>query len=229
VAHSPGTPISALHPSSTAPATTERLTIPASGRVDGTDMHVPFDLQIARVRLTQFIIDKAKETEERVGFGFTPVQNAPSTYSQLRAAFARSQATGEPLPVSDQFCGSTTFLTPRHNVLFRFWHDVSHVERGLSFVHSDELELALWHLCELEAYRYDKDTLTYRLFEADTVGALMVKAISGRFAWNQLEFAMGCAEHGLTAGVQLELGRVPSLPTTSLPVAAHGARNKAHS
>lgn len=170
-----------------------------------------FDIQLARVRMTQFVVDKAKETEQRLDFTFEPVVNAPETYSQLRAAFARSQRTGEPLPVSKLHCASTTFLTPKHNVMFRFWHDVSHVERGLSFVHSCELELALWHLREFERAGFMRDSLAYKLFEADTVGALMVKAITKRYPYSQLRFAIGCAQNGLLSGVQLELGRVPSL------------------
>lgn len=185
-------------------------TISAASTKEASDRPLrPFDINIARVRLTQFVIDKANEAEGRVGFGWSPTANAPETYSQLRGAFGRAKLTGDSLPVSDQHCEATLFLTPKHNVMFRFWHDVSHVELGLSFVHSDELDLTLWHLSELEEVGIGRGSLAYRLFEADLVGALLVNSIAKRFPYDQLSFDIGCVQHGLMPGVAMELARLP--------------------
>ena len=166
-------------------------------------------LMRARRDLSAFIRDQALETKQAVGFGWVGVPAAPDTYQQLRGAWHHSKVTGAPLPVSNPFCDSVIYLEPSDNLAFRFWHDVHHVQLGLSFALADELELALWHLDRLQEAGHPRGTLTHRLLEADLVGQVLIMAVGGRFPFDQLMFVKACARMGLTTGVLAELRRIP--------------------
>lgn len=174
-------------------------------------------LMRARRDLSAFIRDRALETKQAVGFGWVGVPAAPDTYQQLRGAWHYSKATGAPLPVSNLFCDSVIYLEPSDNLAFRFWHDVHHVQLGLSFALPDELELALWHLDQLQAAGHPRGTLTYQLLEADLVGQVLIMAVGGRFPFDQMTFVQACADGGLTTGVLAELRRIPTADPLSSP------------
>lgn len=167
------------------------------------------ELIAARAELSELVRFKAVETEEKVGFGFVGCPDAPSQYQQLRGAYADSWATRTPLPISNEFCDTSIYLSPKDNMCFRFWHDVHHVKLGLSFNLDDELELATWHCTELERAGFDPAGLSFRLFRADIVGQLYLMGIAGRFPYNQLRFAETCLMHGFDVGLLDELRFIP--------------------
>ncbi|MEI2671068.1 MAG: hypothetical protein V9G13_08040 [Marmoricola sp.] len=162
----------------------------------------------ARVNLSRFVRQQADQTTEEVGFGWIGTPEAPATYPQLRAAFQHSVKSGDPLPVSNQYCDDTVFVEPSDNVAFRYWHDVSHCRLGLSFALPDEWELTLWHLDQLAAAGYPPPTLEYQLLRLDLLGQIILLGIAGRFPFNQGEFTRTCHELGLDAGVMSELRRI---------------------
>lgn len=163
----------------------------------------------ARVNLSRFVQHQAEQAAETLGFDWTGTSDAPSTYPQLRAAFAHSTKTGTPLPVSNDHCEDTVFLEPSGNVAFRFWHDTSHCRLGLSFSMPDEWELALWHLDHLVEAGFEQSSLEYRLLQLDLFGQIILLGIAGRFPFNQGEFTRRCAELGMEAGIMAELERLP--------------------
>lgn len=166
---------------------------------------------LARVAVAKFVRLQAQETAAAVGFGWKATAEAPSTYQQLRGAYAASQATGTPLPVSNLHCESSVFPRPEDNIAFRFWHDCSHVRLGLSFSLEDELELATWHLAQAEQAGFTPGSLGYHLLEADHVGQVLVQAVGGRFPFDQEAFVLTCARYGLGIGVLAELRRIPGI------------------
>ncbi|MDO9381068.1 MAG: hypothetical protein Q7T56_19660 [Nocardioidaceae bacterium] len=171
----------------------------------------PIGRQIAvadRLALHTFIAEKARETEIEVGFGWVGTAEAPSTYQQLRGAYAHSQATGDPLPVSNEHCESTIYVLRSDNMAFRYWHDVSHVRQGLSFRLEDELELAMWHLSQIEQVGYDESSSVYRLFEFDLVGQIFLMGLIGRFPLDQGAFVGVCNQQGMLGGLLHEIRRV---------------------
>lgn len=174
----------------------------------------PLGLKLAQLELSRFVRYQAEQTQRRLGFGWIARQNAPSTYQQLRDAYRQSAATGEPLPVSSLFCDDTVYARPEDNHAFRFWHDTHHVELGLSFGLEDEAELAVWHLRQAEAVGIAPGSLVYRLLEADTLGSLLVLALSQRFPHHQRRFVTDAARWGLAAGLVNELRQLPTLPPT---------------
>lgn len=162
----------------------------------------------ARINLSRFVREQAQRAADDLGFGWVGTPEAPSTYPQLRAAFAHSTATAEPLPVSNLYCDDTVFMEPGDNVGFRFWHDISHCRLGLSFSLPDEWELTLFHLEQLERAGLGPETQEYQLLRLDLFGQIILLGIAGRFPLNQGEFTRTCAEIGLDAGVLRELRRV---------------------
>ncbi|WP_041369336.1 hypothetical protein [Nakamurella multipartita] len=162
-------------------------------------------LLTARATLSSFVEERAHRAATENGFAWRPDSGAPDGYPELLAAYTLSRSTGEPLPVSDQFCDDTVYLDPKTNMAFRYWHDVSHVRLGLSFDLVDELELANWHLAELEQHTgQPRDSMAWHLLHADLVGQIYVMALVGRFPLNQGSFAKDCAVRGFDVGVLAE-------------------------
>lgn len=162
----------------------------------------------ARINLSRFVREQAQRAADDLGFGWIGTPEAPSTYPQLRGAFAHSKATAEPLPVSNLYGDDTVFMEPGDNVAFRFWHDTSHCRLGLSFSLPDEWELTLFHLEELERAGLGPRTREYQLLRLDLFGQIILLGIAGRFPLNQGEFTRTCTEIGLDAGILRELRRV---------------------
>lgn len=166
---------------------------------------------LARVAISKFVRRTAKATAAEVGFGWVTTEYAPSTYQQLRGAYAASLTTGQPLPISSLHNESSVFVKEEDNLAFRFWHDVSHVRLGLSFGLEDELELATWHLTQAEHAGFRPDSLGYRLLEADHVGQVLMQALGGRFPFDQETFVLTYATHGVGLGLLAELRRIPGI------------------
>lgn len=184
---------------------------------------------LARVDIAKFVRRTAKETAADVGFGWIATPEAPSTYQQLRGAYAASLVTGQPLPISSLNNESSVFINAEDNIAFRFWHDVSHVRLGLSFALADELELATWHLAQAERAGFVPGSLGYRLLEADHVGQVLMQALGGRFPFHQEAFVLTYAQHGVGLGLLAELRRIPGLNEgSSHLVATHPNDNEAN-
>lgn len=162
----------------------------------------------ARINLSRFVREQADRAASELGFGWVGTAEAPTTYQQLRGAFAHSKATGEPLAVSNLYCDDTVFMEPADNVAFRFWHDTSHCRLGLSFTLADEWELTLWHLDQMAAAGLGPESREYELLRIDLFGQVILLGIADRFPLSQGEFTRTCAEIGLDAGILHELRRV---------------------
>ncbi len=170
-------------------------------------IHRKREIELARETISDFVIAQSEQTRLEVGFGWTAQPDAPSKFDVLRAAFERSARTGKPLPVSDEHSDSVIFTDPSVNFAMRYWHDVNHVRRDLSFDLVDELELSLWHLSVLEADGFRPDSLVWQLLHADLIGQVYVMALSRRFPLDQVRFAGDCLGDGFDQGVLAETRR----------------------
>lgn len=155
-----------------------------------------------------FILRIADQTKREIGFGWVGTKDAPSTYQQLRGAYQRSVATGEPLPVSNEHCRTAIFPLESDNVAFRFWHDVSHVRLGLSFSLGDELELALRHLTAIKQAGHHEDSPVHQLLSTDLFSQIACNAIAGRFPADQAVFVADCYQRGLWSALLSEIRRI---------------------
>lgn len=161
-------------------------------------------LTVARRELTRFVEDQAVRTARDVGFSWRPDSAAPDRYDVLLAAYQNSVDTGQALAVSDLYCESTVYVSPGANMAFRYWHDVNHVRRGLSFGLVDELKLADLHLAELTASGLGPQTTAWQLLHADLVGQIYVMALIDRFPLAQGAFALDCVRRGFDVAVEAE-------------------------
>lgn len=162
----------------------------------------------ARLNCARFTAEMARQTAERVGFTYVPIEKAPSTAQQLIGAYEHSVRTGEPYPVSNLYCESTIYFEPINNYEYRFWHDVSHRQLGLSFTLEDEWALGIYHLEQAKLAGFPAGSLEYELLRCDIFGQVILLGIAGRFPYDQGLFALECAEFGLEAGILAELRRV---------------------
>lgn len=161
----------------------------------------------ARQLLCAFIIEQAEKARAELGFGWQPDPDAPGTYADLCIAFQRSQLRGVPLFVSSLH-NDVVITTPDVNLAMRFWHDVNHVQRGLTFRGVDEQQLALWHLSILTAAGFEEHGLVWQLLHADTIGQNYLLGITGSFPLDQRRFAEGCIREGFDRGVLREARRI---------------------
>ena len=162
-------------------------------------------LDKARRNISRFVVAQARMRQERVGFGWRPAVMAPSNYTALTAEFKACQVSGWPMRVSDQHNEPTIYEHPNHNLIFRYWHDTSHVIHGLNFEADDELELAGHHLEALRAEGYGPHTMEHQLLHADTFGQAYFQLVTGRFVENQVRFDTNCLLFGVEEAVAQEL------------------------
>lgn len=181
-----------------------------TGRCNNGNPALALELVLARNNLTGFVRQQAGQTAERLGFGYEACPDAPSTYQQLRGAYNESTDSGTPLLISNLFCDDSIYFRPEDNVRFRFWHDTSHIRMGVSFALSDELELALWHLNQLERAGFPVDSMPWRVLHADLVGQIQLMGLIGRFPINQRRFVNECIEYGFEVGLMEEIRRIPA-------------------
>jgi len=182
-----------------------------------TSPTLELELVLVRENLSSFVRRQARDAALRLGFSYEACPDAPSTYQQLRGAYTESTESGTPLLISNLFCDDSIYLTPEDNIRFRFWHDTSHIKLGVSFALEDEMELALWHLDQLERAGYPPTSLPWKVFHADLVGQIQLMALIGRFPINQRRFVTECMEYGFDTGLLEEIRRIPEpeAPTQS--------------
>lgn len=169
----------------------------------------PPDVLAARRNLTRFVTQQAEEAQDVLGFGYLPCADAPSTFESLRRAFARSVRTGEPLPVSDEHSDSVIFTEPAANFSLRYWHDVNHVRRRLTFNLVDELELSLFHLSALVKVGFPECSLEWQLLHADLIGQVYLMSLTRRFPLDQQRFGMACLSEGFDQALLNDARRLP--------------------
>lgn len=168
------------------------------------------DIAQARHNLTAWVMDTATDLARSEGFAWTPRAGAPSTYPDLCAAYARSKRSGGSLPVSSENSAAVILTSPDANFAWRFVHDCAHVRLGLSFSLTDEWELALWHLSELERAGFATDSVEYAFLRADTLGQVTINAVARRFPGDQERFDLECQRYGFDYGILREIRREAS-------------------
>jgi hypothetical protein len=173
--------------------------------LDGRRRTLADDVFAAADVLSAFTEQAAAQTAGEMDFGYGLAPDAANTFPVLAEAYARSVATGAPLPISSASGDDVIYTSPNTNGALRFWHDVNHVRRHLEFGLVDELELSLSHLGEPEEAGYLPGSLVWRLLHADLPGQAYVQAFGRRFPRDQRRFVTGCLTAGFDHGLLAEL------------------------
>lgn len=164
-------------------------------------------LTSARTSLTEFVWERAEATRVRTGVAWRFTPEAPNTYPALRRAWSESLTTGAPLPISDADCESVIFTEPEANAAYRYWHDVTHLERERNFSNPHELDMAHFHLWDAEQHGVTRGSLPWRLLRADAIGNVMHWSVYREYVLNQEVFILNAVQYGLDAALVAEAAR----------------------
>lgn len=174
-----------------------------SGRATFTES----ELQAARETLTAFVWERAEATRARTGVDWVFTPDAPDTYTELRQAWDVSLSTGGPLPISNTDSESVIFTEPEGNFVYRYWHDVTHLERERNFSNPHELDMAVFHLWDAEQHGLTRGSLPWRLLHADAIGNVLHWSVFREFVLDQRLFVVNVAAFGLEAALLGEAAR----------------------
>lgn len=150
-------------------------------------------LENARRNLSLFVMVKANRISHAVGFGYTDKPVAPSSYSELIAAWRHSRKTGLALPVWSGASDNTIYTTPGANYAFRFWHDSIHALQQLEFNTIDEIIIGTEQVKAVQV-EFGMYSLEAILMYSDTIAqSLYADANNGNFPDDQYAFVIGIA------------------------------------
>lgn len=175
------------------------------------------ELQAARETLTAFVWDRARATRTRTGVDWVFTPDAPNTYEELRRVWERSVGTGEPLPVLNDHSESVIFTAPEGNFMYRYWHDVTHLERERNFTNPHELDMAQFHLWDAEQHGLARGSLPWRLLHADAIGNVLHWSIYHEYVRDQKVFILNAVRFGLDAALVGEAARMGLFSPQVLP------------
>lgn len=156
-------------------------------------------LEIERDKAIQelkvFLTLKAKECIGR-GWNYYLTEDAPETFRELK-----ERSKGLTIPIASY--GSDSSIYGNHvNSLFRFWHDVTHLELDEGFSVDGELKVIGQHLKEAKEFRLSP--LTMDILKADTEGQVLYYDRHKEFVRNQSAFIDSCLQHGIGVAVAYE-------------------------
>jgi hypothetical protein len=163
--------------------------------------------ETARANLRRFVLIQAGALAQMVGFGWRGDPQAPADYRSLLQAYARSQLTSAPLPVSAEHTQRTIYGDDEGILAFRYWHDVTHLRLGRGFDLDGEIEVANTHLDVLNAAGFKPGSLEFELLHADTLGQTLCGAATGGFPADQICFARLSLTSSLTWAIRNQLER----------------------
>ena len=143
--------------------------------------------------LKVFIQLKAREVEA-YGWRYHTTDNAPETFSDLK-----ERTVNRNIPIATAG-NDQTIYGPTINTMFRFWHDVNHLELDQGFSLSGELAVIKQHL--KEGQEFGLSHLALRILEADTKGQVLYYFKHKRFVKNQSAFIDTCLQLGINRAVR---------------------------
>jgi len=148
------------------------------------------------VREVEMLVQlKAKECQAR-GWSYYLTDDAPETYEGLKKRSAYMN-----IPIAD-YGSDTSIYSPRINGLFRFWHDVTHLELDRGFSLSGEEVVCREHLAE--GKELGLSILALRILEADTCGQVAYYFKHKKFVENQAAFVQSVLNRGLSNALRVK-------------------------
>ena len=139
--------------------------------------------------VAEFIKLKAKECQAR-GWSFVATSDAPESFKALKASVFNGC-----IPVADYGCDKSIYGEPMTNIIFRFWHDVTHLELDSGFSVAGETTVIEAHLSE--AREANLSPLAMRILYADTIGQVLYYDKYKQFVDCQDAWLDSCLAHGV--------------------------------
>tara|TARA_R110000772_G_scaffold7883_1_gene26425 strand:- start:38 stop:538 length:501 start_codon:yes stop_codon:yes gene_type:complete len=144
--------------------------------------------------IINFINHSAKHCNA-LGYDFVTTNDAPEKFSKLKEL-----TIDKVLPIADYGCDSSIYNCADTNVLFRFYHDVTHLEQDKGFSKAGEYSVIEQHMRELESFGVS--SLAREIFYFDTIGQVDYYFHHKEFVNNQMAFLDTCLQLGLRYAVK---------------------------
>jgi len=139
--------------------------------------------------IKSFIVHSANECKKR-GFSFFPTDKAPEGFKALK-----EQTINKNIPIANYGCDTSIYGCKDTNILFRFYHDVTHLELNQGFSKAGEYAVIEQHLKELK--EWGASSLAIEIFYFDTIGQVDYYFKRKAFIDNQMAFLDSCLQLGL--------------------------------
>ena len=154
------------------------------------------DFNAAVLEIKDFLFQMARECKQR-GWSFYTTSEAPESYKDLKA-----MTKDKCIPIADY--GSDSSIYGKHiNTLFRFYHDVTHLENDWSFNQESEALTAEKH--RQDGIEYGLSPLALQILWADTFGQVQYYVRNKRFVNNQRDFVWMCLQVGINKACSIEV------------------------
>jgi hypothetical protein len=143
--------------------------------------------------LSAIVEQRAQAALKRHGFkGYIGSAFSPSTFPELRARYHLLRFTqARYFPVLNTHCDYVIYSSAHVNMLYRAWHDLTHVELDRGFGYEDELKIALHKSREIPIGAMRNIMLADAFGESE-----FAEATGGKFPLYQRDFAYDYVVHG---------------------------------
>ena len=122
------------------------------------------------------------------GWSFFECDIAPETFKRLKEF-----KDGKHLPIANYGSNTSIYSSSKVNTLFRFYHDVTHLELDQGFSIVGEMAVANKHLEDAKEYGLSNDAM--QVLFADTAGQVAYYFRNKRFVDNQAVFVQEYLKH----------------------------------
>lgn len=139
--------------------------------------------------IKNFIAHSALDAKLR-GFSFFPTDSAPEGFKALK-----EQTINKKIPIANYGCETSIYGCKDTNILFRFYHDVTHLELNQGFSKAGEYAVINQHLKEMKAFGVSD--LALNIFYYDTIGQVDYYFKHKAFIDNHMAFLDSCLQLGL--------------------------------
>lgn len=153
-------------------------------------MYTTHDIEMACIELAGFVHSMANNLLKS-GWSYTATSNAPESFKELKET-----TVGKHILVANYGCDSSIYLDDETNILFRFWHDVHHLELDVNFSKSGEYQAISKQL--EQGLDYGLSNLALTMLYYDTIGQVEYYFKHKQFVNNQYNFCKLALGLGLT-------------------------------
>ena len=143
-----------------------------------------------------FIEFSANKCKTR-GFDYFGTDTAPEGFKALK-----EMTVNKLIPIANYGCDTSIYNCVDTNILFRFYHDVTHLELNEGFSKVGEYAVINQHLEELRAF--GASSLAIEIFYFDTIGQVDYYFHHKEFIDNQAAFLDSCLQLGLVYALKVK-------------------------
>lgn len=131
------------------------------------------------------------------GWSFFPTSEAPENFKALK-----ERTSNKRIPIAD-YGSDTSIYGKKYNTMFRFYHDVIHLEYNKGFSSKDETFVAKKHI--QDGISFGLSSLAIEILWADTYGQVKYYFNNKSFVNNQLDFVYMCLQVGINKACRVTI------------------------